>query len=269
MNAKPDLSLYKQECINGTGTNNFARLCEFAYSYSYCPISACYCQQQGKPKTKPNATGPMGYPIKGMSATYSGLYAFDCPLGYYPDTACGTVSAPLSIPTISEFLPLACIAGTGEGNLGGLCSFTYNLGHCPIAACTCTAQGALHTLPEATSDVGVAGPGLDETIYTDLCAFTCMYGYCPEGACVKAGDSGNGEAGSGDVYIDPIIFVEPSPVVECIPPCNIIFPEQILPTQTTIYLYAVTTSIVMGGSTIETTLQPSPSMSYLHPPSSV
>lgn len=269
VNVKPGLSLFKQECINGTGTNNFSGLCEFACSYGYCPIGACYCQQQGEAKTKPNATGPTGYPADGKSASYSGLCAFDCPLGYCPQAACGTISAPLSTPTVSEFLPPACIAGTGEGNLAGLCSFACNLGHCPIAVCTCTAHGALHTLPEATGDVGVAAPGLDEAIYTDLCAFTCMYGYCPEGACVKAGDSGDdsdGGSGSGDVYIDPIIFAEPSPIVECIPPCNLIFPEQILPTPTTIYLYPLTTSFTVGGSIVTTTLHPSPSMSDLRVP---
>ncbi|KAI9037865.1 glycosyl hydrolase family 71-domain-containing protein [Aspergillus affinis] len=205
----------------------------------------------GKAKTKPKATGSIGYPAEGMSASYSGLCAFDCPLEYCPD-ACGTVSAQLSTPTVSEFFPPACIAGTGEGNLAGLCSFSCSLGHCPIAACTCTAKGALHTLPEATGDVGVARPGMDESIYTDLCVFTCMYGYCPDPACVKAEDSGSGSdggdgsdegSGSGDVYIDPTFFLEPAPVI--------------LPKGRTIYLYEVTTTIVEGESTIDR-LQPSP-----------
>ncbi|KAL6229448.1 glycosyl hydrolase family 71-domain-containing protein [Aspergillus navahoensis] len=268
ISATPKTSMFNEKCINGTGANNFAGLCEFGCRYGYCPLGACYCQQQGEAITAPNATGPMGYPLEGLDASYSGLCAYDCAHNYCPESACGTVSAPLTIPTVSDFLPPACIAGTGEGNLAGLCSFACNLGHCPIAACTCTAQGALHTLPEATGDIGVAAPGMDETIYTDLCEFTCMYGYCPEGACVKAGsstgggDGGNGDSdqgtGSGDVYVDPDFFLVPSPVVECIPPCNIIFPEQILPTATTIYLYPVTTSLVLGGSTIKTTLYPSP-----------
>lgn len=261
--ATPEMSMFDQKCINGTGTNNFAGLCEFACMYGYCPLGACYCEQQGEPRTVPNATGPMGYPREGLDASYSGLCAFDCRHNYCPEEACATVPAPLTTPTVSNFLPPTCVSGTGEGNLAGLCSFACNLGHCPISACTCTAQGALHTLPEPTGDIGVAAPGLDETIYTDLCAFTCMYGYCPEGACVKAGDSGQGDqSGSGDVYIDPILFLEPSPVVGCIPPCNIIFPELILPTPTTIHLYPVKTSVVVVDSTIRT-LQPSPSMFFL------
>jgi hypothetical protein len=268
VNSTPKKSLFDQKCINGTGTNNFAGLCEHGCKYGYCPLGACYCQQQGETRTAPNATGPMGYPAKGLDASYSGLCAYDCPHGYCPEEACGTVSAPLTTATVSPFLPPACIAGTGEGNLAGLCDFACNLGHCPIAACTCTAQGALHTLPEATGDIGVAGPGMDETIYGDLCAFTCMYNYCPEPSCAKAnsgsgGDGGDGN-GSGDVYVDPIFFLEPSPVVECIPPCNIILPELILPSHTTIHFYPVKTSIVVGGSTIET-LFPSPSMFCLFP----
>jgi hypothetical protein len=210
----------------------------------------------------------MGYPLEGLSVSYSGLCAFDCPYGYCPDNACGTVSAPLSIPTVSDFLPPACIAGTGEGGLAGLCSFACNLGHCPIAACTCTAKGALHTLPQSTNVVGKADPGMDETIYGDLCAFTCKYGYCPEGACVahSSGTGGDHGGGSGDVYVDPIIFLQPSPVVECIPPCDLILPELILPTKTTIHFSSVTTSIVLGGSTIQT-LYPSPGMFYYIPPS--
>jgi hypothetical protein len=232
-------STFNQKCINGTGANNFAGLCEFGCRYGYCPLGACYCQEQGEAITAPNATGPMGYPLAGLDASYSGLCAYDCAHNYCPESACGTVSAPLIIPTASDFLPPACIAGTGEGNLAGLCSFACNLGHCPIAACTCTAQGALHTLPEATGDISIAAPGMDETIYTNLCEFTCIYGYCPEGACVKAGSStgegqgggnrGDGDSGqgtrSGDVYVDPEFFLVPSPVVECVPPCNIIFPE--------------------------------------------
>lgn len=70
----------------------------------------------------------MGYPQAGLDASYSGLCAFDCPHGFCPDTACSTVSAPLSTPTVSPFLPPACIGGTGEGNLAGLCDFACNLG---------------------------------------------------------------------------------------------------------------------------------------------
>ena len=81
------------------------------------------------------------------------------------------------------FLPRACIGGTGDGNLAGLCDFACNLGFCPINACICTAEGALHTLPEATGKVGEAGQGMDEAIYGPLCAFTCKYEYCPQGAC--------------------------------------------------------------------------------------
>ncbi|KAF5857071.1 hypothetical protein ETB97_006283 [Aspergillus alliaceus] len=237
VNAKPEANLFNQKCINGTGANNFAGLWE--------------------PRETPNATGPMGYPRAGLDASYSGLCAFDCPHGFCPDTACSTVSAPLSTPTVSPFLPPACIGGTGEGNLAGLCDFACNLGFCPINACTCTAQGALHTLPEATDKVGEAGPGMDETVYGPLCAFTCKYGYCPEGACAVSTSGGGDGKGSGEVYVDPDIFLEPSPVVGCIPPCTLIMPDLLLNAPTTIYLSPVATSIVLGPTTIKT-VYPSP-----------
>ncbi|GAD94424.1 alpha-1,3-glucanase [Paecilomyces variotii No. 5] len=193
----------------------------------------------------------MGYPLAGEDASYSGLCAFDCPLGYCPDNACGTVSAPLSTPTVSDFLPPACIAGTGEGNLEGLCSFACNLGYCPIAGCKCTKQGALNPLPPKKNVIGHVAAGLDATIYGGLCAFTCQYGYCPEGACYAVDGTGNGsgnDTGSGTVYIDPVIFVTPSPVLGCLPPCTLIIPPSPMPSPTTIHFPTYHTNFSVGSS---------------------
>ncbi|KAE8419725.1 glycosyl hydrolase family 71-domain-containing protein [Aspergillus pseudocaelatus] len=182
-----------------------AGLCEFGCNYGYCPLGAY-----------------------GHDASYSGLCVFDCPHGFCPDTACNTVSAPLSTPTVSPFLPPACIGGTGDGNLAGLC--------------------ALHTLPEATGKVGEAGPGMDEAIYGPLCAFTCKYGYCPEGTCaVSTSGGGGGGKDSGEVYVDPGIFLKPSPVVGRIPPCTLIMPDLLLNTPTTIhYIQWILTSTTVS-----------------------
>lgn len=38
----------------------------------------------------------------------------------------------MPIPTVSDFLPPACIAGTGEGDSIGLCSYACGYGYCPI-----------------------------------------------------------------------------------------------------------------------------------------
>ena len=251
ISATPKLALYEQKCINGTGANNFEGICNFACEYGYCPIGACLCQLQGKPKPTPKATGKMGYPLAGEDASYSGLCAFDCPLGYCPDNACGTTSAPLSTPTVSDFLPPACIAGTGEGNLEGLCSFACNLGYCPIAACKCTKQGALNPLPPKKNVIGHVAAGLDETIYGGLCAFTCEYGYCPEGACYAVNVTGSGSGsgpGSGIVYVDPVIFVTPSPVIGCFPPCTLIIPPSTMPSPTTIHFPTYHTTFSVGSS---------------------
>ncbi|KAI1847023.1 hypothetical protein JX266_006898 [Neoarthrinium moseri] len=63
------------------------------------------------------------------------------------------------------------------------------------------------------------------------------------------GDSKNG---SGVVYIDPTIFVEPSPTIGCFPPCTFVFPPSSVVTSAVITPKPVTTSIVIGGSTITT-----------------
>ncbi|KAJ5605270.1 carbohydrate-binding module family 24 protein [Penicillium lagena] len=189
VSAKPSLKLNEQECIAGTGAYNFEGLCSFACEYGYCPIGACTCQQQGAPKKKPTATSVTGYPLAGEDASYSGLCSFDCTYGYCPDTACGTTSAPLSIPTVSDFLPPTCVGGTGSGEFEGLCSFSCHYGYCPIDLCTCTEQGALILAPSSTSYYGVAmatsttPPSL---AFQGLCSFACGHGYCPKGACYEA-----------------------------------------------------------------------------------
>ena len=141
VSARPTRLLSEQVCMNGTGANNFAGLCGFACRYGYCPLGACTCTRMGTGYEPPNATGVIGYPIAGEDASYSGLCAFDCNLGYCPENACGTVEVPLSTPTVSPFLPPACVSGAGEGNLAGLCDFGCVHGFCPMNACTCTGQG--------------------------------------------------------------------------------------------------------------------------------
>ncbi|KAI3224956.1 CAZyme family GH71 and CBM24 [Penicillium roqueforti] len=105
VSAKPPLSISEQACINGTGTYNFAGLCDFACSYGYCLVTAYTCRQMGKPLVAPNSTGVIGYPIAGEDASYSSLCAFNCNLGYCPSSACGTEQVPLVIPTVSDFAP--------------------------------------------------------------------------------------------------------------------------------------------------------------------
>ncbi|GLA41375.1 hypothetical protein AnigIFM63309_009465 [Aspergillus niger] len=238
VNAVTPVLLDDQVCINGTGANNFAGLCEFACSYGYCPVSACTCLDMGVQKALPNATGVQGYPLEGLDASYSGLCSFDCNYGFCPDTACATISAPLSVPTVSDFDPPACISGTGSGNLAGLCSFSCAFGFCPINACTCTGTGALVVKDPTSSDVGVAVDPTDEAIYGPLCNFACQRGSCPEGACTISSSSSsstsstpsssstdNNTDNEGDlVYIDPTIWGSPTPTVTCAPPCTFILP---------------------------------------------
>lgn len=122
-----------------------------------------------------------GYLIAGLGENYSGLCAFSCNYGYCADTACGLEKVPLTNPTVSPFLPPACIAGTGSGNWEGLCSYACNYGMCPMNLCSCTAQGPLNVPPPIVKDV--TGSPVDGVDDWGLCAFACPRGYCPEGVC--------------------------------------------------------------------------------------
>ncbi|KAE8315357.1 glycosyl hydrolase family 71-domain-containing protein [Aspergillus transmontanensis] len=204
ISATPQLTISEQVCVNGTGPNKFASLCGFSCSYGYCPVGACICTAMGEQRTLPNATGIKGYPLAGEDASYSGLCDFNCNYGNCDPEACGTTEVELTVPTVSDFSPPACVGGTGEGNLAGLCSFSCGYGFCPINACTCTGEGGL-VLPPASQYVsGYAAPGMDATVYGPLCGFTCSHGYCPEGACATNPYGSSDGATPGTVGIKPL-----------------------------------------------------------------
>lgn len=169
-------SLSDQKCINGTGAGNFQGLCEFACAYSYCPRGACLCTKMGKQRTMPKGTGVAGFPIAGEDESYGGLCGFSCGYGFCPSNACGTVKVPLTVATVSPFLPPACTAGEGTGQFEGLCKFSCDHGYCPMAVCTCTTYGVLNLLDPSTSSFAKAKDGDDH----GLCAFACSRGYCPD-----------------------------------------------------------------------------------------
>jgi hypothetical protein len=138
-------------------------------------------QSMGKKPTLPKALNVQGYPAAGLSENYSGLCAFACNYGYCPAGVCGTTKEPLTIPTVSPFLPDACTAGTGSGAFEGLCSFACNYGYCPMRTCTCTGRGPLNQPPAA--DATILGKAVGGKSDAGLCAFACSRGYCPPGAC--------------------------------------------------------------------------------------
>ncbi|KAL3428483.1 mutanase [Phlyctema vagabunda] len=257
----PSLSLAQQDCIKGVGAGNFNGLCDFTCYYGYCPVAACVCTALGKANTKPTSTGVKGFPAQGLDVTYEGLCDFACNLGYCPPSACGTVKYPLIIPTVSPFTPPGCTSGVGDGNLGGLCSFACNFGHCPIHSCKCTSTGPLNTLPAFQNVGGYPKQGLDVELYRSLCEFSCTHGYCPSDACYSivsgGGGAGGGGESSGIVYIDPVIFLKPSPEVGCIPPCTLVFPSSTMRSATVINFLPIQTSLVVGGSTFSS-LTPKP-----------
>ncbi|KAJ6083518.1 Glycoside hydrolase family 71 [Penicillium canescens] len=175
----PDLD--KEVCVEGWGMGVFNGLCEFACSLGYCPVGACVCIKLGPHPTLPKATGIVGYPAAGKNANYAGLCSFTCEYGYCPSTACGTVSVPLTIPTVSPFTADTCVGGSGEGELAGLCSFACNYGYCPIYNCTCTATGPLNVPPAQNTSVVGWAPDIEDN---GLCNFACTRDYCPSPVCL-------------------------------------------------------------------------------------
>jgi hypothetical protein len=186
---------------------------------------------------KPEALNINGYPAAGLNDNYGGLCSFDCNLGYCPDTACATVSAPLTTPTVSPFTPPACTGGEGPDPFPGLCSYACTFGFCPRNICTCTSQGALVDTPPITEQVtaNAADNGYEDH---GLCDFACQRGYCPY-PCVKSDRPGSGPA----VYIDPEIWSDPTPTVSCIPPCVIVLPPVTLSTPTTLEFPPLVTTL--------------------------
>ncbi|KAJ5907801.1 carbohydrate-binding module family 24 protein [Penicillium taxi] len=193
-------------CIDGWGKGNFDGLCEFTCAYGYCPVGACVCSKMGPQPTMPTATGVIGYPIAGESASYSGLCSFACNYGYCPDTACGTVEVALTVPTVSPFTPDTCTAGSGTDSFIGLCSYSCNVGYCPIHNCTCTETGPLNEPATAdTSIIGISNVGGD----SGLCDFACERGYCPTPTCTDGILIVSDSSGSSTVDDLPCINLVP------------------------------------------------------------
>jgi chitinase len=68
----------------------------------------------------------------------------------------------------------------------------------------------------------------------------------------STGDAaGEGDNGSGPIYISPDIYTESNPIIECYPPCTLILPPFVLPNPTTITMDPVT---VTFSDTWETTV---------------
>lgn len=178
------INIADQVCVKGKGAYDFNDLCNFTCSYGYCPVGAYTYEQMGVDHTKPNATGTLGYLAEGRDANYAGLCSFACNYGYCPSKTYDTTEHPMPVPTVSDFLPPACVAGTGPGPVSGLCSYACSYGYCPINLCSCTQTGALVQPPAQTEGPGMAGPGYPDT-FDNLCDFACSRGYYLPGTCIS------------------------------------------------------------------------------------
>ncbi|KAI0014616.1 hypothetical protein F4780DRAFT_200481 [Xylariomycetidae sp. FL0641] len=92
---------------------------------------------------------------------------------------------------------------------------------------------------------------------------------CQSGPCLQDEDGD----GSGVIYVDHTIYVQPEPTVQCFAPCTLVFPPSTMATETTMSFAPITTTLTIGGSVTTTVLSPSPvttnviSFSNLHIPS--
>lgn len=66
------------------------------------------------------------------------------------------------------------------------------------------------------------------------------------------GGDGGSSGGSGIVYIDPIIWFEPSPTLHCFDPCTMVLPPSTLPSPVTIVIPPQTVSVTVGGGSVKT-----------------
>ncbi|KAL4864035.1 hypothetical protein BDV12DRAFT_201537 [Aspergillus spectabilis] len=67
----------------------------------------------------------------------------------------------------------------------------------------------------------------------------------------------NGDGGTTIVYIGGLIWVEPSPIVQCTPPCIMVLPPSPVPTPTPVSFNPIPTTINLGGTVISE-VTPSP-----------
>ncbi|KAB5566904.1 hypothetical protein GE09DRAFT_1056376 [Coniochaeta sp. 2T2.1] len=142
---------------------------------------ACVCTKLGAPVKDVAVTKPKGYPGPGKSGSYIGLCEYTCARDYCPCLACSYTQSPVVTPTVSEFLPPACVAGAGPGMFGGLCGFSCDFGFCPMNVCTCSRQGPLNPAPAKTKFDATALASLGDD--NGLCTFACSHGYCPDDTC--------------------------------------------------------------------------------------
>ncbi|KAJ8108265.1 hypothetical protein ONZ43_g6481 [Nemania bipapillata] len=164
----------------------------------------------------------------------------------------------------------SCGSGSGgrvcEGSGFGDCCSAH--GYCGSTSdyCRSGCQSGQCIIGGVTTD-GMCGAG-----YNDM-----VCGLWPQGSCCSpAGYCGGTEdhcgpgcqsgpclqdpygKGSGDVYIDNTVYVQPSPTVQCFPPCTLVFPPSTIPAATTFSFGPVTTALTVGGSVTTTVVSPSP-----------
>ncbi|KAK1954550.1 hypothetical protein LY78DRAFT_686856 [Colletotrichum sublineola] len=185
-----------QVCVEGTGPlPGFARLCEFACGYEYCPSGACHCTKLGAQVERPAWKGIDTFPAAGKTSDYQGLCQNACNWGFCPSAYCDTTQHPTVIATVSQFLPGTCTRGeaiSADPYFYDLYSFSCALGFCPIAVCYCSAQGSLDLLELTSSSDARTVDGAHED--HGLCAFACARGHCP-GMCASGEETDLWKAG--------------------------------------------------------------------------
>lgn len=179
------VSLSELVCIEGTGAaGGFDAICSQMCQYGYCPVSACVCTALVRSKTKPKWTGTMGYAL--YDTNHIGLCSFIYPYGFTFPEHCDTKEHILTTPSVSPFLPPACITGSAMGDwvdygMDDLCSWACGYGWCPIRICSCTDRGHLVPLenvhvPDDLDEVAM--PDKENMALDLMFNFACSYGLC-------------------------------------------------------------------------------------------
>lgn len=96
-----------------------------------------------------------------------------------------TTSAPSETFAAAVTTTAVCVAGYGQGNYVGLCSFACSYGYCPAGPCTCTSSGTPVPTPATQGINGIPLSSEDDS-YLGLCSFCCNHGYCPSSACTTS-----------------------------------------------------------------------------------
>lgn len=260
----PKFDLTKLACVNGTGKDDFRRLCELSCSYDFCPLDSCICRELGPKVKAPPSTGKKGYQALTLDDRFLRLCNWSCDKGYCPGNVCSAHETVNVSRSDTWYLAQTCTSGKVKDSLkhtaglDDLCQFSCKYGFCPMHACECEAIGDLIKAP-ASTPVQMDESIKDPYVY-ELCKFACAHGHCPS-LCTLSSSSSSSPSSSSTprtptgqtVHLDPSIWKHTAPAMTCHAPCTLIPAPLHLSTPTTIKFPPWTTTVHYSSLTTTTT----------------